>query len=238
MPVAALQISQLCKAFGSQVVLDTLALSVAAGEFVGLVGVNGAGKTTLIKCLLDLSEPDKGNIEIFGVNHRHYRARSRLSFVPEYFAPPHHLTGRNFLDYMLRLRGQRYQAEGVEAIMLTLDLDPGGLDRPVRTYSKGMMQKLGLAACFLSERELYVLDEPMSGLDPKARALLKRHLLDLKARGRTLFFSAHSLADVNDLCDRMAILHCGEVRFVGTPAECCRRFAAPSLEQAFLRCIA
>ncbi len=118
-----------------------------------------------------------------------------------------------------------------------LDLDPAALGRPVRAYSKGMAQKLGLAACFLSGKRLLILDEPVSGLDPKARALVKRHLLRLKAAGHTLFFSTHALPDVEELCDRMAILHGGEIRFVGSPAECRERFEAETLEQAFLNCI-
>jgi ABC-2 type transport system ATP-binding protein len=139
---------------------------------------------------------------------------------------------------MLKLRGQDYQQLHAEAVLQALDLDGGVLAQPVRTYSKGMTQKLGLAASFLSGRALYVLDEPMSGLDPKARALLKRYLQGMKKEGRTLFFSSHTLADVEEICDRMAILHQGELRFVGTPAEHCQHFNAATLEQAFLNCIA
>jgi ABC-2 type transport system ATP-binding protein len=108
----------------------------------------------------------------------------------------------------------------------------------VRSYSKGMSQKLGLAACLLARKALYVLDEPMSGLDPKARALLKVQLKALRARGSTLFFSSHALADVDEMCDRMAILHGGQLRFVGSPAECRSHFASTTLEQAYMACIA
>lgn len=233
----ALDFKQLRKAYGKSAVLRGLDLAIQPGEFFGLVGVNGAGKTTLIKCLLDFCEPDNGSIEIFGLSHRLPAARSRLAFVPERFAPPYYLSGRNFLDYMLRLRGQVYDPAAVEALLHALDLDPGALSRPVRDYSKGMTQKLGLASAFLSGRALFVLDEPMSGLDPKARALLKLHLQDLRREGRTLFFSSHALADVEEICDRMAILHQGELRFVGTPAACREQFGAATLEQAFMNCI-
>jgi len=108
----------------------------------------------------------------------------------------------------------------------------------VRTYSKGMAQKLGLATCFLSRRDLLVLDEPMSGLDPKARALFKAYLLNAKHSGQTLFFTTHLLNDVESLCDRLAILHQGEVRFIGSPQDCCRTFAADNLERAYLQAIA
>src|SRR5687767_8395375 len=119
-----------------------------------------------------------------------------------------------------------------------LDLEISALDRPARAYSKGMTQKLGLAACLLSGKDLYVLDEPTGGLDPRARALLKAELKALKSAGRTVFFTSHALADVAEMCDRMAVLHGGRLRFAGTPREMMTRHQAPDLEQAFLSCIA
>lgn len=238
MSTSALHFHHVRKTYGKRVVLDGLDLDIQPGEFFGLVGVNGAGKTTLIKCLMDFSEPDQGDIEIFGVSHRQHQARAQLAFVPERFTPPYYLTGRDFLQYMLRLRGQTYQPAAAESMLQALDLDLSALSMPVRAYSKGMTQKIGLAASFLSERALYVLDEPMSGLDPKARALLKRHMQDMKRQGRTLFFSSHALSDVEEICERMAILHQGRLRFIGTPAECCQQYGTESLEQAFMSCIA
>jgi ABC-2 type transport system ATP-binding protein len=118
-----------------------------------------------------------------------------------------------------------------------LDLDAGALGRPVRAYSKGMTQKLGLAACFLSRRELYVLDEPMSGLDPKARACVKALLARLRGEGRTLFFTSHALADIEEICDRMVVLHQGVPYFSGAPRSLCEHYGENSTERAFLRCI-
>jgi ABC-2 type transport system ATP-binding protein len=100
-----------------------------------------------------------------------------------------------------------------------------------------MAQKLGLATCLMSEKDLMVLDEPMSGLDPKARAYLKQHLLELKQGGKTVFFSTHMLADIEVLCDRIAILHDGSIRFSGTTEECTEMFQANDLEQAYLTCV-
>jgi ABC-2 type transport system ATP-binding protein len=111
------------------------------------------------------------------------------------------------------------------------------LSRLARSYSKGMLQKLALAACLLSGRVLYVLDEPASGLDPKARALLKRQLQALRRDGRTVFFASHTLPDVYELCDRMAVLHQGQVRYAGTPQGLTAHYHASSFEQAFLACI-
>ena len=233
----ALHFRNVTKRYPRQLALSDLNLSVHAGEFFGLVGVNGAGKTTLIKSLLDFCDIDSGSVEIFGIDHRQSQARARLAYLPERFLPPYYLTGRDFLQFMARLHRVAMDEAQMMQMLATLDLDVSALAKPVRDYSKGMAQKLGLAACFLSGKDLLVLDEPMSGLDPKARALLKTYLQQLRAQGKTLFFSTHMLHDVEALCDRIAILHGGNVRFVGSPQECCAQFGAENLEQAYLNCI-
>jgi ABC-2 type transport system ATP-binding protein len=234
---AALQCVRLSKRYGAAVALDDFSLSVASSQTFGLVGMNGAGKTTLIKCLLDFSEPDDGKIEILGVSNRLTRSRSRIAFLPERFNPPFYLTGEDFLRYMLQLQDVPYRGEDVERVLLALDLDLLALAKPVRAFSKGMTQKLGLAACLLSGKDLYILDEPTSGLDPKARALLKAQLRAARNAGKTVFFTSHALADVDELCDQMAVIHRGQLRFAGTPDQLRSRHSAASLEQAFLACI-
>ncbi len=238
MSETALRFSEVTKSFGRVAALADFTLDVPAGEVFGLVGENGAGKTTLIKCLLDFCDVDAGTIEIFGVRHRLTAARARLAFVPERFSPPFYLTGRDFLQYLARLHRAPYDESRVEAMFQALDLDASALTRPARTYSKGMTQKLALAACLLSNKDLYVLDEPTSGLDPKARAFLKRELKQLHAARRTIFLTSHSLADVAEMCGRMAVVHQGRLRFAGAPGEFVRRFDARDIEQAFLACIA
>jgi len=233
----ALRFAQVEKRYVGAPVVSGFSLEVQRGEFFGLIGVNGAGKTTLIKCLLDFCDADGGAIEIFSVPHTSTSARARIAYLPERFNPPFYLTGRDFLHYMLGLHRARYDEAEAVRTFAALDLEPAALDRPARAYSKGMMQKLGLAACLLSGKDLYVLDEPTGGLDPKARALLKRELLALRRSGRTLFFTSHTLADVADLCDRLAVMHAGELRFAGTPAELTGRTGQSSLEHAFLACI-
>jgi ABC-2 type transport system ATP-binding protein len=138
---------------------------------------------------------------------------------------------------MAALHRTAYSEERVKQTSERLDLAARALDRPARTYSKGMMQKLGLAACLLSGKNLQILDEPTSGLDPKARALLKRELRSLRAEGRTVFFTSHSLSDVEQICDRMAVLDGGRLRFAGPPAELMTRYGGRDLEHAFLACI-
>ena len=234
----ALRFAEVAKAYAGVTALSGFSLEVKRGEFFGLVGVNGAGKTTLIKCLLDFCDADGGAIEIFSVPHRATAARARLAFLPERFNPPFYLTGRDFLQYLLGLHRTPYDETRAMRMFEALDLEPSALDRPARAYSKGMTQKLGLAACLLSGKELYVLDEPTGGLDPKARALLKNELKGLRGAGRTVFFTSHALADVAEMCDRMAVLHAGRLRFAGTPQELVGHFHAPDLEQAFLSCIA
>ena len=230
----ALRFDAVSKRYGTTVALQTLSLAVARGEAFGLAGMNGAGKTTLIKCLLDFCALDAGRIEVFGVSHRLTSARSRLAFLPERFVPPYYLTGRDFLRYMLTLYGVTYAQAPVEETLRALDLEAAALTKPVRAFSKGMTQKLGLAACLLSGRELLVLDEPTSGLDPRARALLKQRLRALRGGGGTVFFTSHALADVEEICDRMAVIHRGELCFAGTPAQLQAEHGAATLEAAFL----
>ncbi len=233
----AVRVATLVKRYGRLEALKQVDLEVPAGEAFGLVGANGAGKTTLIKCMLDLCDYDSGTIELFGIGARAPESRRRLAYVPERFVPPHYLRCREFLELLLQISGVRYDAAAAERVLAELELDAQALERPVRHLSKGMTQKLGLAACFLLERDLYVLDEPMSGLDPAARVAVKSVLRRLAAEGRTLFFTSHVLADVEELCSSIAVLDRGQVRFRGPPAALCARYAEPRLEQAFMRCI-
>jgi ABC-2 type transport system ATP-binding protein len=234
---SALTFENVSKSFGDNTALDNFTLEVRRGELFGLVGGNGAGKTTLIKCMLDFAEADRGEIRIFGVRHNVTSARGELAFLPERFNPPFYLTGRDFLKYMAELHRIDYDEARVREIFERLDLNVAALQRPVRTYSKGMTQKLGLAACLSSGKALQVLDEPTSGLDPKARALLKKELRGIRDAGRTVFFTSHALADVEEICDRMAVLHGGRLRFAGTPGELKARYSTSILEEAFLLCI-
>lgn len=225
------------KNYGRQEVLQGIDLDIAAGMTFGLVGINGAGKTTLIKCLLDFCHIDDGRIEIFGTRHTDSRARARLAFLPERFMPPYFLTGRDFLNYMLTLDARVAAEDQVRAMFAALDLDAAALEQPVRSYSKGMTQKLGLAACLLARPELLILDEPMSGLDPLARARVKQLLRNLREQGRTLFFTSHALSDVEEICEHMVVLHRGRLRFSGSPHALMQSYAEDSTEQAFLKCI-
>ena len=233
----ALSASGVAKSYGAVPVLNGIDLSVADGASFGLVGLNGAGKTTLIKCMLDFCSVDRGSLQIFGIVHTITAARARIAFVPERFVPPHYLTSREFMDLTFSLAGDQYDSDRVNSLFEELGLDLAALGRPVRHLSKGMTQKLGLAGCFVIDRDMYVLDEPMSGLDPASRVAVKSVLARLTREKRTLFFTSHVLADVEELCSSIAVLDRGQIRFQGTPRELCERFGEPLLERAFMRCI-
>jgi len=238
MSAPALHISELCKTYGKAVALDGVSLDIAGGEFFGLVGANGAGKTTLVKCALDFCDIRSGRIEIFGIPHRETAARSRIAFLPERFTPPHYLNGRDFLRYLAELHRRTYDEQQARSMLQALELDASALDKPARAYSKGMTQKLGLAACLLANKDLLILDEPTSGLDPRARALLKQELRRQHQSGKTVLMTTHALHDVGEMCDRMAVVDRGRLLFAGTPAEFIGCHGAADLEQAYLACVA
>ncbi len=192
-------------------VLSDLSLSVGKNEIVGFLGPNGAGKTTTIKILNGLAFPDSGKVTVFGEEAgRVPESRRRIGFMPEapYFYE--YLTGEEFLGLCAHLTGlDRGEIRQRSREMLSrVGLSDAG-DVAVRKYSKGMMQRLGLAQALLHDPELVILDEPMSGLDPMGRMEVRGLVRDLKDGGKTVFFSSHIISDVEALCDRVVMLHRG-----------------------------
>ena len=218
-------------------VLADITLSVRQGEILGLVGLDGAGKSTLLKSIMMLVVPTAGTVHLFGEPHDRPGSRAQLAYLPEKFQPPSHLPGHDFVRLSLAFYRRRVRRAVVCGLAEELDLDPAALRRPIRSYSKGMAQKLGIIATLLTDRPLLILDEPMSGLDPKARILLKRQLAAARGRGRTILMSSHILADHDELCDRVAVLHQGRLGYVGSPAGLKESQGAPTLEMAFLAAI-
>jgi ABC-2 type transport system ATP-binding protein len=236
--IPALRVEGLSTSYGGgRRAIAGVDLEIRAGELVALVGTNGAGKTTLLKCVLDLMLPDAGRIEIFGVPNREPRSRKRVAYLPERFSPPHYLLGREFLEMTLSLGGGRFDRALALAQLAELELDAGVLERPARELSKGMTQKLGIAATLLAARELCIFDEPLEGLDAVARVVVKRAFAGLQRDGRTVLFTAHVLADAEEVCSSLVVLDRGAVRFRGTPAELCERYEEANLERAFVRCV-
>jgi len=234
----AIEFSGVRRTLGARSVLAGVELAVGSGETVALVGANGAGKSTLIRALLDLRAIDAGTIRLEGRAHTERRARSRLAYLPERFQPPYYLTGIGYVNYMLALYGVRPGDAPVADVCGELGLDEVTLARSVRGYSKGMAQLLGLGACLLSGRPLLVLDEPMSGLDPTARQRFQAALVQRREAGGTTLFTTHLMPDAEAVADRVAVLHGGRIVADEPPAELAARYQAPSLEAAFVHCVA
>lgn len=220
-------------------ILKTLDLEVEQGQYFAIAGVNGAGKSTLIKLLLDLIRPAPGGrIRIFDQDNRDQQCREKLAYLPEKFDVRKNISGRQYLEFIAAIYHQSIEAARIDDLAERLDFPPRRLEDRVGGYSKGMVQKLGLLSCFMLERPLLILDEPLSGLDPSARYHFKQLMLDRKSNGSTVLYSTHMLADAEDLCDRFGILHDGEMRYIGTPRECVASQQANSLEHAYMKVIA
>jgi len=230
---APLELANVSAGYGKRQVLNDISFALQPAEIFGLVGLNGAGKTTMIRSILDLRRCE-GSVSFYGEPNTKAHSRRHLIYLPEKFQPSSQLKGYEHLSILLAYFNQKLDRERARALATALDLDPEALGRTVRTYSKGMGQKLGLIGSILVNAPLMILDEPMSGLDPRARVRLKDQLLEAKCAGRCIFFSSHILADIEEICDRIGILHGGRIIFLGTPREFVAKYAAPSLERAFL----
>ncbi|ACA98180.1 MULTISPECIES: ABC transporter ATP-binding protein [Cyanophyceae] len=199
--------------------LKSCSLEVLGGETFGLLGPNGAGKTTLLKILLGIIRPTAGNATLLGKPFGDRQTRQRIGYLPENAYFYDFLTAWEFLDFTAGLfqipRGKRQKR-------IKLLLDTVGLaqevakKRQLRKYSKGMLQRVGMAQALINDPDLVFLDEPMSGLDPLGRYQVREIILSLKAQGKTIFFNSHILADVELICDRLAILSKGEIICQGT----------------------
>jgi ABC-2 type transport system ATP-binding protein len=196
--------------------LDNLDLSVGKGEVFGFLGPNGAGKTTTLKILMGLLRPTSGSASILGEPIDVVSMHARIGYLPEnpYFYD--YLTGRELLAYVGRLFGIRQPALGrkVSELLDGVGLGPSG-GVQLRKYSKGMIQRVGIAQALVNDPEVVFLDEPMSGLDPLGRREVRQIVTRLKSKGVTVFFSSHILPDVEALCDRVAIMNRGRLRAIG-----------------------
>jgi ABC-2 type transport system ATP-binding protein len=217
--------------------LGDITFTVRPGEIFGVLGTQGAGKSSLLKAVLMLVEPAAGTIRLFGEGHDRASARSRLAYLPERFQPPSHLSGYDFIRLTLAFHGRPMRRARIAAMAEELELDPSALARPIRSYAKGMAQKLGLLAMLATDLPLLVLDEPMSGLDPRARILVKRHLAAYRGRGGAILLASSMPADHERLCDRIVILHRRRLVDAGAPEELQARYAAPTLGSALVAAV-
>ncbi|HEY6837791.1 MAG TPA: ABC transporter ATP-binding protein, partial [Geobacteraceae bacterium] len=187
--------------------LRELSFSIPVGEVFGFLGPNGAGKSTTIKILMGLIAPTGGTARLFGTPVTEAAARRSVGYLPENPAFYDFLTAREYLAFVGTSFGMdaRTITAKTDEVLDRLDLREAA-DRPMRSYSKGMVQRLGIAQTLLHDPDLYILDEPMSGLDPIGRALVKDVIKGLKERGKTVFFSTHITADVEAVCDRLGVI--------------------------------
>ncbi len=215
MTAPVIETHALSRRFGATQAVADLSLTVGAGEIFGFLGPNGAGKTTSIKMLLALVAPSGGDGRVLGAPLGNRRTRARIGFLPEHFRFHDAFTARELLRFHGRLHGVRGRELEVriDALLARVDLLDAA-DRPLRGYSKGMLQRAGLAQALINEPDLVFLDEPTSGLDPLGRLLVRDMIDELRTRGVTVFINSHLLSEVEATCDRVAFVK--EGRIVGT----------------------
>jgi ABC-2 type transport system ATP-binding protein len=201
-------------------VLTGLNLTVRQGEIIGFLGLNGTGKTTTMKILMGITKPDRGNVTLLGRNMPDLEILERVGYMPEKACYHQFLNGEELLHFHGRLVGI---SEGELRRRIRRLLEKVGLEdeakRRLKSYSKGMLQRIGFAVALLTDPEVLILDEPLSGLDPGGRKIVKDSLAELRDRGSTIFFSSHILPDVEALCTGIAVLSEGKVSYAGTPEE-------------------
>jgi len=193
--------------------LNDFTFNVSEGEIFGLLGPNGAGKTTLIKMLLSITFPTSGSAKIFDTDVSNYKWKTKVGYLPENHRFPNYLTGEQVLSYYGRLSGMKEDSKMKQRIdeMLALMNLTEWRNTKIKKYSKGMMQKIGLAQAMLSEPDLIFLDEPTDGVDPIGRKEIRDILTQIKDKGKTIFLNSHLLSEVEMICDRVAILNKGDL---------------------------
>ena len=220
-----------------KVALQGLNLTVNAGEVFGFLGPNGAGKTTTMNVLLGFTNATSGAAYLFGVNVREPIARQRIGYLPEQTYYYKFLTAEEILRFYAKIfKIPAGEIENrIDAVLKLVELDHAR-KRQIKTYSKGMQQRVGLAQALINNPDLLILDEPTSGLDPIGRMQVRNIILRLKNEGKTVFFSSHELGEVETVCDRVAIMSQGELKAEGRVSDLTQKYNAP-LEQAFLKII-
>ena len=225
---AAIDLQEISRSFKnhfwqkSKLVLKSISLNIEKGEVFGFLGPNGAGKTTTIKVITGLLRPDSGQVSIFGKEVNSLEAKKKIGFLPEapYFYE--HLTGYEFLKIHALLHDVRDYEPRVTGLLRRVGLE-SARDLHLRKYSRGMLQRIGIAQALIGSPELLILDEPLTGLDPVGRKEMKDLILEEKVKGTTIFFSSHILPDAEAVCDRIGIIIEGEIKKVGALSELLRK---------------
>jgi ABC-2 type transport system ATP-binding protein len=221
----------------TKIALKSLTFSVGAGEVFGFLGPNGAGKTTTMNVLLGYVPPTAGTAYLFDVDVRKPIARQRIGYLPELTYYYKFLTAEELLRFYARIfEIPKAETETrIDRLLKLVELEHAR-KRPIRTYSKGMQQRAGLAQALINDPELLLLDEPTSGLDPLGRMKVREIIQRLKNEGKTVFFSSHELGEVETVCDRVAILNDGELKVDGRVSDLVAQYQC-NLEQIFLKIV-
>lgn len=244
MPEPILRIENLCVEYrnrgsGSPIkrAVNGLNLSVEPGEVFGFLGPNGAGKTTTMNVLLGFTPATSGDAYLFGTTVREPIARQRIGYLPELTYYYKFLSAEELLRFYARIfKIPKAETERrIDAVLKLVELDHAR-KRQIKTYSKGMQQRAGLAQALINNPDLLILDEPTSGLDPIGRMKVREIIQRLKSEGKTVFFSSHELGEVETVCDRVAILHQGELKAEGRVRDLVAQHQC-NLEQVFLRVV-
>ena len=232
------KIERVSRRFGTVLAVDDLTLSLGRGEIMGFLGANGAGKTTTIKMLLGLAKPTSGTVEVLGGDPADAKVRAKIGYMPEiaYYYP--YLNARELLALYGGLCGMDAKSIRVrtDELLETVGLADAAR-RPLKTYSKGMLQRAGIAQALLHDPELLVLDEPFTGLDPLARIHFRDLMRALRERGKSIFFSSHELGETELLCDTVAIMKAGRAVYQG-PVRQLAGDGERNLERLFLDVLA
>ncbi len=207
-PDPVIVVDDVHKAYGNVQAVKGISLSIEQGEIFGFLGPNGAGKTTTIRCMLDVIRPNSGTIRVLGLDaqrdtielHRH------IGYLPGDVRLPGQMTGKQVIQYFSSLRG--YEPTLLKDLIDRFEVET---KRPLKGYSKGMRQKIGIVLAFMNDPEILILDEPTSGLDPLLQRVFNDFLLQEQARGKTIFMSSHIMSDIEKVCQRVAIIRQGEV---------------------------
>jgi len=218
--------------------VDGVTFEINRGEVFGLLGPNGSGKSTTIKVLLGLLRPTKGRVAVFGLPPSDVETKKRIGYLPEESFLYPFLNARETLDYYAKLFeiDHRTRERRIDELLDMVGLKSAQF-RQVREYSKGMQRRIGLAQALINDPELLILDEPTSGLDPLGRMKVREIIQRLRNEGRTVFFSSHELGEVETVCDRVAMLHQGELKAEGRVQDLVREHQQINLEQVFLKII-
>ena len=201
-------IDNLHKTYGKVQAVKGISMNVEQGEIFGFLGPNGAGKTTTIRCLLDVIRPTSGVIRLLGLDAQHdtMALHRHIGYLPGDVRLPGDMTGKQVINYFSRLQGR--EPVLLDKLVARFDVE---MKRPLKGYSKGMRQKIGIVLAFMSNPDVLILDEPTSGLDPLLQRAFNEFLLEEQARGKTIFMSSHIMSDVEKICHRVAVIRKGEL---------------------------